>query len=101
MMRTNSHGSVVSTSDLTHNADTVDPPPTVTEEQPAASDITGASLTPPEVFTSPGDQVKNFETMETTPKGSLSALDDSDEPTPRASSRASNRTGYIYIPSRK
>lgn len=65
MMRTNSRGSIVSSSDVTISADTIEPPPTVAEEQPPASEISGASLTPPEVFTTPGENVFEFDLNET------------------------------------
>ncbi|TVY49387.1 Serine/threonine-protein kinase [Lachnellula occidentalis] len=86
MMRTNSRGSVVSSSDLTANADSVEPPPTVTEELPMASEISGGTLTPPEVFTTPGDNVVEIDLNET-PKASSTQLNSLDEePTPRAPS---------------
>jgi serine/threonine-protein kinase RIM15 len=95
MMRTNSRGSVVSVSDLP-SADTVEPPPTVAEEQPPASAISGASLTPPEVFTSPGGKVSEIDLMET-PKPSSQNYDDlmDEEPTPRALPAASTTPDYI------
>ena len=92
MMRTNSRGSVVSVSDLNTSADTVEPPPTVSEEQPAASEITGATLTPPEIFSTPGGKVSEIDLNETPRPSSTNQIDPLDEePTPRAPSAASNR----------
>lgn len=94
MMRTNSRGSVISISDMP-SADTVEPPPTVAEELPAAADITNATLTPPEVFASPGHKVNDIDPDET-PKPSHVNRDPMDEePTPRAPSAASTQTDYI------
>jgi serine/threonine-protein kinase RIM15 len=87
MMRTNSRGSVVSVSDMTTSADTVEPPPTVSEEQPTASDITGASLTPPELFSTPGGKVSEIDLDETPRPSSTNQLYMLDgEPTPRVPS---------------
>ncbi|KAF4624321.1 hypothetical protein G7Y89_g13851 [Cudoniella acicularis] len=97
MMRTNSRGSVVSTSDVATSADTVEPPPTVTEELPAASEITGATLTPPELFTSPGRHVAKIG-LDETPKQSSAQIDSMDvdeEPTPRAASVAPTSSDYL------
>ncbi len=95
MMRTNSRGSVVSSSDVGLSADIVEPPPTVLEETPSASEINGATLTPPEVFSSPGSKVGEVDLNET-PKQSTSHIDPLDgEPTPRAPSVASNHGDYI------
>ena len=97
MMRTNSRGSVVSSSDLATSADTIEPPPTVTEEIPAASEITGATLTPPELFSSPGNTISAIDLNET-PKQSHTQLDLMDEePTPRAPSVASNPPDCISL----
>lgn len=94
MMRTNSRGSVVSSSDLTQSVESITPPPTVMEEQPLASEISGASLTPPERFMFPGDNVLEID-MDETPKNTsyYDAMDE--EPTPRAPSGNSHRTEYI------
>ncbi|KUJ11071.1 putative Serine/threonine-protein kinase cek1 [Mollisia scopiformis] len=95
MMRTNSRGSVVSSSDVGASADTIEPPPTVVEELPAASEITGASLTPPEVFHSPGSKISEIDLLET-PRPASSQIDPMDEePTPRAPSVVSNPGDYI------
>jgi len=95
MMRTNSRGSVVSSSDVGLSADIVEPPPTVLEEITSASEINGVSLTPPEVFSSPGSKVAEIGLNET-PKQSTSHIDPLDEePTPRAPSVASNHGDYI------
>jgi serine/threonine-protein kinase RIM15 len=91
MMRTNSRGSVVSVSDLNASADTVELPPTVSEEISAASEITGSTLTPPEVFSTPGGKVSEIDLNETPRPTSLNQIDPMDEePTPRAPSAASN-----------
>jgi serine/threonine-protein kinase RIM15 len=96
MMRTNSRGSVVSSSDLP-SADTVEPPPTVLEEIPPASEISFATLTPPESFTSPGEQVTEIDLNET-PRPLHTNLDPMDEePTPRAPSAAANRADYLTL----
>ncbi|KAH6723386.1 putative Serine/threonine-protein kinase cek1 [Leptodontidium sp. MPI-SDFR-AT-0119] len=95
MMRTNSRGSVVSSSDATAYADAIEPPPTVAEEPPLASEIGGATLTPPEVFTTPGENVIDIDLNET-PKPSSSQRDPMDvDQTPRAPSGASNRSDYM------
>lgn len=98
MMRTNSRGSVVSASDLNLGADTVEPPPTVSEEQPPASEITGATLTPPERFTSPGSMVCDLD-LEETPRASSSQSNpmSDEEPTPRACNSASSSTDYVSL----
>lgn len=96
MMRTNSRGSVVSGSDLP-STDPVEPPPTVSEEIPPASQISGASLTPPEIFTTPGGKVSGID-PDQTPKPSQNQPHTTDEePTPRAPSAASNKSDYIAI----
>jgi serine/threonine-protein kinase RIM15 len=101
MMRTNSRGSVVSTSDITQGADSVAPPPTVVEEIPHtpmvediphASEITGATLTPPEVFMSPGEKVFEIDMDETPRPSSTQHNPLDDEPTPRAPLTASDHT---------
>jgi len=92
MMRTNSRGSVVSSSDATIYADAIEPPPTVIEEAPLASEISGATLTPPEVFTTPGENVFDIDMIET-PRPYSSQRNPMDiDQTPRAPSAASNRT---------
>ncbi|CAG8954929.1 hypothetical protein HYFRA_00008617 [Hymenoscyphus fraxineus] len=95
MMRTNSRGSVVSTSDVATSADTVEPPPTI-EEFPSASQISGSTLTPPEIFSSPGGKVAEID-LDQTPKPSSSSAYDSmdEEPTPRAPSIVSNYPDYL------
>jgi serine/threonine-protein kinase RIM15 len=91
MMRTNSRGSVVSVSDLNTSADRVELPPTVSEEQPLASEITGSTLTPPELFSSPGGKVNEIDLNETPRPSSTREIDPLDEePTPRAPSAASH-----------
>ncbi|KAH9213222.1 hypothetical protein DL95DRAFT_463307 [Leptodontidium sp. 2 PMI_412] len=93
----NSRGNVVSSSDVATSADTVELPPTVAEEIPAASEITGSTLTPPEVFTTPGRTTMEFD-MDEIPKPSSAQFDSMDEgPTPRAPSSASNRADYMDI----
>jgi serine/threonine-protein kinase RIM15 len=98
MMRTNSRGSVVSASDLNSSADTVEPPPTVSEEQPAASHITGATLTPPERLISPGTLLSDMD-MDETPRALSSQSNpiSDEEPTPRASNSASTSTDYVSL----
>lgn len=91
MMRTNSRGSVVSTSDLASSVDTVEPPPTVTEEQPPASQIAGALLAPPEIFSSPSGRDAVFDLLETPKPLHADHNPMEDEPTPRAPLVASNR----------
>jgi serine/threonine-protein kinase RIM15 len=102
MMRTNSRGSVVSSSDLP-SADTVEPPPTVAEENPTAAElppaaeITGSTLTPPEIFALPDGKVSEIDLNET-PRPSNTNYDPMyEEPTPRAPSVASNRPGGDYL----
>ena len=91
MMRADSRGSVVSVSDLNASADLVEPPPTVSEEQPAAVEITGATLTPPELFSSPGGKVSEIDLNETPRPSSISQVDPLDvEPTPKAPSASPN-----------
>jgi serine/threonine-protein kinase RIM15 len=94
MMRTNSRGSVVSSSDVTAGADSIEPPPTVTEELPPASEVSAGHLTPPEHFTTPGNSVAEIDLNET-PKPSSTQLDPMDEPTPRAPSATSNTADYL------
>ncbi|KAK6597020.1 hypothetical protein H4I96_09672 [Botrytis cinerea] len=95
MMRTNSRGSVVSGTELL-NSDSIDPPPTVTEEaitsspiseMPLASEISEATSTPPGKFQGPGDkEVDLFKT----PKQSQSQFSFIDEEyTPRPTSKSS------------
>jgi serine/threonine-protein kinase RIM15 len=97
MMRTNSRGSVVSVGDVGSYADTVEPPPTVAEELPPASEITGATLTPPELFTTPDNKISEIDLNET-PKCSQSQIDPMDEePTPRATSTEPNPPDYVSI----
>lgn len=86
MMRTNSRGSVVSGSEHTIYTDPVPMPPTVAEDMPLAADLNALTLTPPEIFTSPGDKVAEID-MDRTPK----------PPAPRAGSdeEATPRTGVV------
>ncbi|KAB8292090.1 hypothetical protein EYC80_007835 [Monilinia laxa] len=96
MMRTNSRGSVVSGTEVL-SSDLIDPPPTVTEEAivlsptselPPALEISGATLTPPEMFEGPGDQeIDLFKTPKQSQVHS-SSLDE--EPTPRPTSKSSH-----------
>ncbi|KAF7852763.1 hypothetical protein EAF04_010882 [Stromatinia cepivora] len=95
MMRTNSRGSVVSGTEML-SSDPIEPPPTVTEEAillsptseiPLASGISGATLTPPEIFEGPGDkEVDLFETPKQK-QSQNSFLDE--EHTPRPTSKSS------------
>ncbi|KAF5870645.1 putative agc protein kinase protein [Botrytis fragariae] len=95
MMRTNSRGSVVSGTEML-SSDSIEPPPTVTEEaitssptseMPPASEISEATSTPPGKFQGPGDkEVDLFKT----PKQSQSPFSFIDEePTPRPTSKSS------------
>lgn len=94
MMRTNSRGSVVSVTDMPGAASVGPLPPVIGEEQPPASEISGATLTPPEVFT-PGKGTTEVD-MDETPKPAPPLYDITDEePTPRAPSASSNRTDYM------
>jgi serine/threonine-protein kinase RIM15 len=94
MMRTNSRGSVVSVNEMPGVA-SVALPPVIGEELPLASQISGASLTPPEIFTTPGRHVSEIDLNET-PRPLQPNYDPTDEePTPRAPSASSNRTDYI------
>ena len=96
MMRTNSRGSVVSVNDMP-GAASVALPPVIGEELPPASQISGASLTPPELFTTPGKNVSEIDLNET-PRPLQPLYDQTDEePTPRAPSASSNRTDYIGL----
>ncbi|KAG9228597.1 putative Serine/threonine-protein kinase cek1 [Amylocarpus encephaloides] len=95
MMRTNSRGSVVSTSDIV-GADAIEPPPTVVEELPLACEISSATLTPPEVFSGLGGKVADIMDLDQTPKPSTSQSEPMDEePTPRAQSRGADFSDYI------
>jgi serine/threonine-protein kinase RIM15 len=95
-MRTNSRGSVVSVNDMP-GAASVALPPVIGEELPPASQISGASLTPPELFTTPGKNVSEIDLNET-PRPLQPLYDQTDEePTPRAPSASSNRTDYIGL----
>jgi serine/threonine-protein kinase RIM15 len=92
MMRTNSRGSVVSVTEMSGAASVGTLPPVIGEELPPASHISGASLTPPEIFTTRGRGVSEIDPNET-PKPLHHQYDPTDEePTPRAPSVSSNRT---------
>ncbi len=95
MLRINSRGSVISDSDITPNAESVQVPLTVSEETiTPTSELTDATLTPPEHFNAPADNISPIDLMET-PKPSSSQINPLDEePTPRAPA-ASNQTSYI------
>ena len=93
MMRTNSRGSVVSTSDLAGGIETVEPPPTVAEELPPDSEITGATLNPPELFSPPSSKLVDID-MDETPKP-LSHFEIDEEPTPRANSVMSSTDNIL------
>lgn len=95
MMRTNSRGSVVSVNDIPGAASVGPLPPVIGEELPSASQISGASLTPPEVFSTPGRSVSEID-LDETPKQLHPQYDTTDEePTPRAPSASSNRIDYL------
>jgi serine/threonine-protein kinase RIM15 len=83
MMRTNSRGSVVSSSDIATGTDTIELPPTVTEEFLVSP---GALATPPEIF-QPLDQMVSEIDLNETPRPSK-MIDPMDEETPRAPSAA-------------
>ncbi|ESZ90504.1 putative Serine/threonine-protein kinase cek1 [Sclerotinia borealis F-4128] len=105
MMRTNSRGSVVSGTEML-SSDSIEPPPTIeeailsspTSEIPPASEISGATLTPPERFVGPGDEeVDLFKTPKQS-QSQFSFLDE--EPTPRPtskSSRAGANEDYLSV----
>jgi len=88
-MRTNSRGSVVSSSDLVL-ADSVELPPTVNEEPLPASAIAGALATPPEMFDALSGMVSEMDLNET-PRPCRITDPMDDEPTPRAPSVASTQ----------
>lgn len=88
MMRTNSRGSVVSSSDLIPNVDTIELPP-LTEELSITS-ITGALATPPEKFEALSEMIRQID-LDETPRPSKTLAIMEEEPTPRAPSVASNR----------
>jgi len=96
MMRTNSRGSIVSGTEPS-SAD-VELPPTVPEEIPAASEISGQNLTPPEIFSTPGGKISTID-LNQTPKAVAPLSDDmmDEEPTPRPPSVASNAPDYISV----
>jgi len=92
MMRTNSRGSVVSGTEVL-STDSIEPPPTVTEEQAPASGASGVNSTPPEVYGASSPEVSKIDLNETPkPSESQSSFLD-EEPTPRAPLAASNSGG--------
>lgn len=97
MLRTNSQGSVVSGEDLMASQTFRSSPPSsipegaISEElqaELAAEHLTGG-LTPPEIFSKPGDHVEEID-MDATPRPQHTSEPDSD-PTPRASTTPSRR----------
>jgi len=96
MMRTNSCGSVVSGSEQTVVPEGNSP--TSGTEFPPVSEIKGATLTPPEMFTPPGKMIAEFDES-ATPKPRSNASEDNidEEPTPRAPSTASNPIDYLAV----
>jgi serine/threonine-protein kinase RIM15 len=98
MMRTNSRGSVVSVSDIT-GPDSIELPPTISEAVLPASEITGATLTPPERFTSPS-KMEGAIDLDETPKPSNHYDPMDEEPTPRAQSVVSKISDYLSHGSR-
>jgi serine/threonine-protein kinase RIM15 len=97
MMRTNSRGSVVSVSDLNTSGDIVEPPPTVSEELPAVSEIKSATSTPPELSPPPSGKVSGIDLNETPKPASQTKIDPTDDAeTPRAPSVASNPPTRIF-----
>jgi serine/threonine-protein kinase RIM15 len=95
MMRTNSRGSVVSSSDVGASADSIEPPPTVVEELLPTAEITRSTLTPPEIFQSPGSKVVEIDLNETPKPSSFQPDLMDEEPTPRAPSVTSNHGDYL------
>ncbi|MBE7180753.1 MAG: hypothetical protein INR71_06020 [Terriglobus roseus] len=87
MMRTNSHGSVVSVEDIVANDTPVVPPPAIPENQTpvlsAHPEREGhATLTPPEMFPKlPGDDVKEID-IDATPKAHHDTPDTKGSPDP-------------------
>ncbi|KAF2146586.1 uncharacterized protein K452DRAFT_218378 [Aplosporella prunicola CBS 121167] len=114
MMRTNSHGSVISVEEMVIADALVSTPPAAIEENPLGEHSETArtpankeaetvqdkitSLTPPEILPQrPGDTVKEIDVdTEATPKASHSDVHDPD-PTPRASTSPS-RKGHTSSP---
>jgi serine/threonine-protein kinase RIM15 len=95
MMRTNSRGSVVSGTEVL-SSDSIEPPPTVTEEQASASGASGDTSTPPEVYDVSSLDVSKIDLNETPkPSESQSSFLD-EEPTPRAPLTVSN-SGDDYL----
>ncbi|KAI9819602.1 MAG: rim15, signal transduction response regulator [Pycnora praestabilis] len=105
MLRTNSRGSVISTSEDVHmNSGTSSPPPSIAENiAEDVNDVNGidgehhSTITPPEVFPrAVGEKVKEID-MDATPKPPPHpTLDVDDQPTPRASSSISlDELNYI------
>lgn len=98
MMRTNSRGSVVSGSEATLMdelmVEAVTTPPEPADGLPPASEITGATLTPPEVFSAPGEAVEDFN-MDDTPKPQSPAVNLTGSPTPRAHRTTKSQSDVI------
>jgi serine/threonine-protein kinase RIM15 len=96
VMRTNSHGSVGSRLEQTvvPEGDS----PTSATEPPLVSEIEGAILTPPEVFTPPGKMIAKSDKPETSnPRSQASHNSIDEEPTPRAPSAESNPLDYLTL----
>ncbi|GAB7348004.1 hypothetical protein MBLNU459_g5501t1 [Dothideomycetes sp. NU459] len=97
MLRTNSQGSVVSGEDLMGSQAlrstprSAHPEAAISEELQAelAAEVLSGGLTPPEIFSVPGDNVEEID-MDATPKPQHTAEPDPD-PTPRASTSPSRR----------
>jgi len=117
MMRTNSHGSVVSVDEVKLATEDLpqSPPPVISEEpqaEAAGEEKTAdfrrdrppaASLTPPEIFPRlPGDEVKEID-MDATPKPKDTEQSDTDpDPTPRPpASRAQSHAMASPSPERR
>lgn len=106
MMRTNSRGSVVSTDELPSTSDLNAPPSIAEEDFPTSASLSlspttlpTASITPPEIFTSPGKSIANIEMdMDETPRPTMphsrSSIDL--DPTPRATSVTSGTSTPLY-----
>lgn len=97
MLRTNSQGSVVSGEDLMASQTFRSSPPSSIPEGPISEELQAelaaehlmGGLTPPEIFSKPGDHVEEID-MDATPRPQHTSEPDAD-PTPRASTTPSRR----------
>lgn len=109
MMRTNSHGSVVSVEDIiTSEAAPIIPPPAIPEDRSIVSPTSShegeaaqVSLTPPEVFPKlPGDDVKQID-IDATPRAHHGVSDNKGSPDPNPTPKqagSSPRVPVIDVP---